>query len=494
MDDDFILDFNEQIEGLFGQDDLLEVPAAMVRENLAEIIEARLPIRRKKKDGSFAFIPPKEFDSYLKEQEMAFFLDRDSMQRLKRIDELRESPVSQERIEVREESLDDVPVYRPPELDVAFENNLAQAREMDLMERVQSLMNNNHRLKTIGEEGGRFDAQIINETGRIFAQTMCLNKVTMEENLVRDVAREHLHRMAGETASMIDSLINLMSRGKTSHRDLAQLQHIQTKSVTLNHMNRILIRYISFLFFYNSYFQKFSNDVKKFRAEFRKRFYPYYDKLFSGSQNITLEIAYKGGIAPVRDRLSFIDYAMGGFMHDVGKLPQVDYHDGNESYDPRRARRHVFESYNMLIESKEFSTGVVSTGLLHHDYYGAPFGYRQIATFRSRFTERRGEQRDTSPTKYCVSYNVNDVGFGNSLSYFPSKILEIIDVYDAMTDPEKKYRAKPLTPEEALAAIKKDFLDGEHLGIDPILFNIFADFLHASGVIHDHGFINGMKI
>ncbi len=506
MDDDFILDFDEQVDGLFKQDDLLEVPAAMVRENIEGIIEARLPIRRKKKDGSFAFIPPKEFDSYLKDRDMAFFLDHDSMQRLKRMDETRDNPVEKGqaageadpvrpgRIEVREEALDDVPVYRPPQPDVVFETRLAEAREMDIIERIQALMNNNHRLKTMGDEGRKFNAETIDETGKLFAQTMCVNKVTLEENLVRDVAREHLHRMVGESFAMIDNLINLMGRGKATHRDLAQLQHIQTQSVTLNHMNRILIRCISFLFFYNGYFQKFSNDVKKFRAEFGKRFHPYYDKLFRGSQNISLEIAYKGGIAPVRDRVSFIDYAMGGFMHDVGKLPQVDYHDGGEGFDPRKARRHVFESYNMLIEAREFSTGVVSTGLLHHDYYGAPYGYRQLATFRGRFTDRRGEQRDTSPTKYCVSYNVNDVGFGNSLSYFPGKILEIIDIFDAMTDPEKKYRAKPMTPEEALAAIKKDFLNGDFLGIDPILFNIFADFLHASGVIHDPGFVSGIKI
>ena len=148
----------------------------------------------------------------------------------------------------------------------------------------------------------------------------------------------------------------------------------------------------------------------------------------------------------------------------------------------------------MLIESKEFSTGIVSTGLLHHDYYGAPYGYHQLGTFQNRFEERRGSKRDTSPTKYCISYNINDVGYGNTLSYFPNKILEIIDVYDAMTDSEKKYRSKPMTPEEALTLIRKDFLEGDHLGIDPILFDIFTDFLHESGVIRNPDFIREIKI
>ncbi|TAL31542.1 MAG: hypothetical protein EPN93_17255 [Spirochaetes bacterium] len=492
MDDDFILDFEESMEDLLRSETMMEVPAEVVREKLAYIIEVGLPIRHKKKDGTFSFIPPKEFDSYLKNKEMVFYLDGDSFQRLKRAQIILEQPIVPVPIEV-EGSLADVPVYRPPEPDKVFDTALKLAREMDLMERIQSLMNNNHRLKTLAEEGKRFDAGTMGETGNIFAQSMCVNKATLGENLDRTVPRAQLRKMVSESFLLIDNLINLMSKGKASHKDLAQLQNIQTNSVTLDHMNRILIRYISFLFFYNGYFQKYSNEVKRFRAEFGKRFHPLYDKIFRGSQRITLEIAYKGGIAPVRDRMAFIDYAMGGFMHDVGKLPEVDYHDGNEGYDPRRARRHVFESYNMLIESQEFSIGVVSTGLLHHDYYGAPYGYRQLATFRSRFVERRGEQRDTSPTKYCISYNINDVGFGSALSYFPNKILEIIDVYDAMTDPGKKYR-KPMTPDEALATIRHDYIDGEYLGVDPILFNIFADFLNASGVVLDHAFIAGIKI
>ena len=79
---------------------------------------------------------------------------------------------------------------------------------------------------------------------------------------------------------------------------------------------------------------------------------------------------------------------MGGLMHDIGKLPHISYHDGDSGYDVKKASRHVFDSYNMLLESNELTWGVVATGLLHHDYYGASFGYDQLNTLTKKYEER----------------------------------------------------------------------------------------------------------
>jgi HD-GYP domain-containing protein (c-di-GMP phosphodiesterase class II) len=62
-----------------------------------------------------------------------------------------------------------------------------------------------------------------------------------------------------------------------------------------------------------------------------------------------------------------------------------------------------------------------------------------------------------------------------ALAYFPAKILEIIDVYDSVTDPGRKYR-KALTPEEALAMMREEFIE-KHLKIDVILFDLFVYFV-----------------
>lgn len=62
----------------------------------------------------------------------------------------------------------------------------------------------------------------------------------------------------------------------------------------------------------------------------------------------------------------------------------------------------------------------------------------------------------------------------NALAYFPAKVMEIVDVFDALTDPNRKYR-KPLSSDEALDFMQRQFID-EELKLDPILFDLFRTF------------------
>jgi HD-GYP domain-containing protein (c-di-GMP phosphodiesterase class II) len=62
-----------------------------------------------------------------------------------------------------------------------------------------------------------------------------------------------------------------------------------------------------------------------------------------------------------------------------------------------------------------------------------------------------------------------------ALAYFPAKVLEIIDVYDSVTDPHRVYR-KAMLPEEALAMMRSEFIE-KHRKIDLIIFDIFCAFI-----------------
>jgi HD-GYP domain-containing protein (c-di-GMP phosphodiesterase class II) len=65
-----------------------------------------------------------------------------------------------------------------------------------------------------------------------------------------------------------------------------------------------------------------------------------------------------------------------------------------------------------------------------------------------------------------------------ALGYFPAKVLEIIDVYDSVTDPNRKYR-KAMNPQEALAMMEEEFINKHHK-IDIILFDIFTKFVQET--------------
>jgi HD-GYP domain-containing protein (c-di-GMP phosphodiesterase class II) len=66
-----------------------------------------------------------------------------------------------------------------------------------------------------------------------------------------------------------------------------------------------------------------------------------------------------------------------------------------------------------------------------------------------------------------------------ALAYFPAKVLEIVDVFDSLTDSNRKYRS-PLSEEEALILMRREFVE-EKVKIDPILFDIFSDFVTKKG-------------
>jgi hypothetical protein len=454
---------------------------------LPHIIENEIPLMRKKKDGTFTFIPPSDFDKYFKESAEDLYINEQVYRRY--ADVTLDTGTSAANDRSYSESGNIIKTK-----DSAFITGLKEAGEMDMMERLQSTINSNYQIKTLIDNRSRFNSETASEISNALSRILCISRVTLEENINTPVSEDQMIRLINETVSAVDNLITLLSNGESSYIDLATLEFIQTGSSTLNHMNRMLIRVVSFLSFYNEYFTEYSNEVKRIRAHFKERYLNHYTRLFADPQNINLEIVFKGGIAPVSDRKIFLEYALGGFFHDIGKFPNIEYHDSDEGFVPLKARRHVFDSYNMLLHSGRFTTGTVAMGLLHHDYYNAPYGYRQRDTLVKKFDKRKMDRSDSIRTKYCMSHNIMDVAYGISLSYFPGKILEILDIYDAMTDPDKSYKKSCLTPEEALAEMKQKYLLNGQPGIDPVLFNIFVDFLKKSGVLVNINAIESIKV
>ncbi|MCL1958559.1 MAG: metal-dependent phosphohydrolase, partial [Spirochaetes bacterium] len=63
----------------------------------------------------------------------------------------------------------------------------------------------------------------------------------------------------------------------------------------------------------------------------------------------------------------------------------------------------------------------------------------------------------------------------HALAYFPAKILEIVDIYDSVTDPNRVYR-RALDSAEAIVMMREEFIT-KSLKIDPILFELFTGFI-----------------
>ncbi len=460
-----------------------------VIKDLDDIILSNTPLYRLKKDGSRVIVPVDKLDHYLGEQgpDITFYLDENWRNHISEKRGIGSSG--------KESILHGFPKAHSSDTEIEdpeYIGRLKNVREMSLEERKQNILKNVMVMENLNIRHARLNGETLAETVEAFTETLCINKTSMEENIEKSLDESYMKDIITKTHMMVNSLIGMLEKGKTSFKEMAQLDNIQTGSNTLNHMNRMLIRFISFLFYYNRYFQ--TDRIKRIRSNFEKKYHSYYDKVVRGEQKVNLEIVFKGGIHPIESKSQFLEFCVGALIHDLGKVPKIMYHDSGEGYDFKSARVHVFDSYNMILKSKSFTLSEAAMGLLHHEYYGAPFGYNQTETLREKMKHRVKKQRVEMATRFFISYDIDDLLNGSAFAFYPNKMIEILDVYDSLTDSDKKYRPKENTPLDAVSIIRNEFIEGAYLGIDPVLYDIFVDFLQESGIILDYGEIEHLKI
>ncbi len=191
----------------------------------------------------------------------------------------------------------------------------------------------------------------------------------------------------------------------------------------------------------------------------------------------SLEDVFKGGMREL-DGDNLLQYGIGALLHDIGKVDNIDYFEGGDKYDRKVIMRHAPVSYNMIIKTREFDPIVAYLAALHHEYYNDKSGY---GLSKLLFPE---DVKKIKTPYYCLAYDLEEVKAGYAIAYVPAKMLEIVDVFDALTDKKRKYREREFTVDEALEIMKNDFIE-KSLKLDPILFSIFVDFVNNNAMLKD---------
>jgi HD-GYP domain-containing protein (c-di-GMP phosphodiesterase class II) len=167
----------------------------------------------------------------------------------------------------------------------------------------------------------------------------------------------------------------------------------------------------------------------------------------------------------------YFKWAVGFLIHDIGKAAAVEYHEGENSYDRNIVTDHVKQGYKSIVTKTNYPREASLITGYHHEYYGDPNGYGYFRTYLDQYKKANPNAKQD----YCISYDLEPLLDCHALGYFPAKVLEIIDVYDSVTDPHRVYR-KAMTPEEALSMMREEFIE-QHQKIDEVLFDIFAMFI-----------------
>lgn len=301
-------------------------------------------------------------------------------------------------------------------------------------------------------------------------ETILLNKVIFDDlqKLPPEKAKQKSKKSVEETTEIVKIASNLLHE---FDGDFSIFSNMIEKSngSTLKHMTRVFITSLSCFQYYN-YLLEDTGYVSKVRAQFEDRYRPLYEKLLPtrNFHEITLEKIFKGGMRAIPD-LEKNAIGVGFLLHDLGKQVDIEYFEGSEGYQRERIEAHAVNGFNEILKRTVYPPIVSAMAGFHHEYYGDKSGYGAFREFISHKFPGKTE------FDYCIAYSLHEVYNGDAMGFFPAKILEIVDIYDALTDPGRKYRS-PLKPMEALLFMEEHFL-GDKIKVDPVLFDIFKKFL-----------------
>lgn len=313
--------------------------------------------------------------------------------------------------------------------------------------------------------------------------TVMINHSVLEKisELEDAEAKRATQTLVHTTSEMVKSYTQLVSQNIFDNELMNRLVE-KSNGTIVQHMTRVYLSGIAFLSYYNNFV---SNRVSviNMRKTLNAKYRQYYQNLLPhiSIDDIVLERVFHNGMLPIPPEL-FIKWAVGFLIHDIGKADAVEYHEGEASYDRHIVMEHVKLGYNSVMNKTNYPMEASLITGYHHEYYGNPEGY---GYFRDYFEYYKKANPHIKP-EYCMTFETESIMNCHALAYFPAKILEIVDVYDSVTDANRVYR-KALNPGEALIMMRDEFIT-KKLKIDPILYELFVGFIQKKAEQHSKGF------
>jgi hypothetical protein len=372
----------------------------------------------------------------------------------------------------KEEKIEELPVATKKEVEVGFGNEYKTYSEMTDKQKVEHINKDKIRLDELLAQKN-VKPEVVTEALVDTTKSAALINHSALENAIYhadDVAKKITQDLVDSTYEMVKSQAQLISEDIFKNELMNTIVE-KSNGTVIQHMTRVYLNGIAFLSYYNRLVST-SSAIQKLRINFAKEYRKHYHSLLPHIDilDINLECVFYGGMRAIPPDI-FMKWAVGFLIHDIGKAPAVEYHEGEASYDRNIVIDHVKQGFKYVTTKTNYPKEASLIIGYHHEYYGDPGGYGFFRAYLANYKkENPGLKQD-----YCISYELEPVVDYHTLAYFPAKVLEIIDVFDSLTDPHRVYH-KPMTSKEALDMMREEFVN-KHLKIDPILFDIFDMFV-----------------
>lgn len=449
--------------------EMQELSIEEISKNLKNILEVNVAIWRRNRDNQLVVIPVKKLEQYLGEKDAdtyKFYIEINWRERIKE----HESAIKKTGQTQAPQTTDEALLMKQVEKFGRVEEQAVLFRAMSVVEREEILDECISKLSEEDKEKAP-NIELVVRMVEVITNTFHANNANLEENITTDNVKENINGVLVKSNWIVKILISIFNRRDYPYEGLNFIEKISTGSKTVDHINKVFLRFVSFCVFYNEFIDK-GLFTKSIRGAYKERYHRHYKKKFPDME-VTIERIFKNGIRRVESEKEFQSYALGALLYDIGKVSNISYHDGTAPYDEDTMKKHALHGYNMLIKAKQYPFEALAMSVFHHEYYGGKGSYNFTKPLVSKFSGKKTEEESI---KYFICYDKDDFLNGISLAYFPCKIIEIIDVFNALVS-KKNY---PVI--EALTIMKKEFI-AKTLKIDPILFRIFMEYIARCGVL-----------
>ncbi|MDR2952099.1 MAG: metal-dependent phosphohydrolase [Treponema sp.] len=344
---------------------------------------------------------------------------------------------------------------------------------MTTSQRVQRIVEKNYRLNELIAAKTK-DPAIV--TGALVDSTQnaaLVNHATLLDAMHHsdEEAREMTQNMVNSTLDMVKASSQLVE-ADILNDELMNILLEKSNGTIIQHITRVYLSGVSFLSYYNKLILT-TSTVDKLRIAFPAKYRAFYQDLLPhlSAEDVTLERVFYKGMRAIPPNL-FFSWAVGFLIHDIGKAAAVEYHEGEDAYNREVVTEHVEIGYKSIISKTNYPHAAALITGYHHEYYGDASGYGYFRTYLEQFRRKNPGVKQN----YCISYELEPMLNCITLAYFPAKVLEIIDVYDSVTDPHRAYR-KVLSSEEAVKMIREEFIEKTRK-LDTVLFDIFISYIN----------------
>ncbi|WP_295158322.1 hypothetical protein [uncultured Brachyspira sp.] len=268
--------------------------------------------------------------------------------------------------------------------------------------------------------------------------------------------------------SMMSSIVTYLEK-EYFFRDIFDSMDMLDDSNILSHSNRVCILMIEFLYYYNNIFNKGLGN--KLRQDYKNIYLDKY-KIVLNRFNLVkgiekLENIYKLGIRKFTAS-EILSYAIGAFYHDLAMLnmtdfiPTDDFIKDGDFKDFHTSKAYYFLKY--VLGQKDEASLIAG---LHHECYG--YGNGMMKNF---FDKKINDPKHKAD--FLMSFETDDIVNAECFAYFPAKMFEVVDIYDTLTFMQG---SRNKNTQEAALFMKKMFTE-DKIAIDPIIFDLFLQFLY----------------